>query len=100
MTFLPALLLAAMPALAAASASTAYLTPAFHKGVQFDNVFSRTIAYRAAGFDENVRRVSGGDETSCFNGKCTRTPTPADRSGTGASAARCVRTTPSRAHAR
>lgn len=35
------------------------LTPVFHPGERYANVFSRTIAVRAAGFEENVRRVSG-----------------------------------------
>ncbi|GAB3790730.1 hypothetical protein [Dyella agri] len=35
------------------------LTPAYRVGVGLGNVFSRTIAVRAPGFDEAVRRVSG-----------------------------------------
>ncbi|HWU75377.1 MAG TPA: hypothetical protein VN043_02645 [Rhodanobacter sp.] len=46
-------------ALAGTTAAAAYLTPSFQPGQRFDNVFSRTIAYHAAGFTENVRRVSG-----------------------------------------
>jgi hypothetical protein len=44
---------AAMPATAPA------LMPAFRVGATLGNVFSRTVATRAAGFDEAVRRVSG-----------------------------------------
>jgi hypothetical protein len=46
-------------ALAAASATAPALTPAFRTGAGFGNVFSRTIAIRAPGFDEAVRRISG-----------------------------------------
>lgn len=62
------ILLATVPAVAGASAPTAHLTPAFHKGEQFGNVFSRTIAYRAAGFDESVRRVSGSASYQVLDG--------------------------------
>ena len=54
-----AIVLAAASTLAIAHAPDAYLTPAFHVGARFDNVFSRTIAYHAAGYDDHVRRVSG-----------------------------------------
>ena len=43
----------------ATTLATTYMAPVFHAGERFDNVFSRTIAYRATGFDENVRRVGG-----------------------------------------
>jgi hypothetical protein len=46
-------------AVAAAPATAPSLTPAFRAGASFGNVFSRTIAIRAPGFDEAVRRVSG-----------------------------------------
>ncbi|MFC5436033.1 hypothetical protein ACFPME_05650 [Rhodanobacter umsongensis] len=58
-TLLAALAGASTPANAAMPAATAYLAPAFHAGDRFDNVFSRTIAYRASGYDESVRRISG-----------------------------------------
>ena len=60
--FLPALLaLLPLPVTAgvAPSATAAALTPALHAGDRFGNVFSRTIAIRAPGFDDAVRRVSG-----------------------------------------
>jgi hypothetical protein len=44
---------------AAAEPSADYLQPSFHDGERFDNVSARTVAIRAEGFDENVRRVSG-----------------------------------------
>ncbi|HKR76134.1 MAG TPA: hypothetical protein VJR95_05675 [Rhodanobacter sp.] len=44
---------------AAAPATAPALTPDFRTGASFGNVFSRTIAIRAPGFDEAVRRVSG-----------------------------------------
>lgn len=50
---------AAPQARAAAESTAAYLVPVFHDGDRFDNVFSRTVALRPDGFDENVRRVSG-----------------------------------------
>ncbi|MBD8881723.1 hypothetical protein IHE49_14650 [Rhodanobacter sp. 7MK24] len=50
-----------LPGLAAAAASTTApaLTPAFRPGASFGNVFSRTVAVQAPGFDEAVHRVSG-----------------------------------------
>jgi len=56
-SLLAALLLPA--AAAAAPATAAALTPVYRAGASFGNVFSRTIAIRAPGFDEAVRRVSG-----------------------------------------
>jgi hypothetical protein len=52
-TLLAALSLPAAPATAPA------LTPAFRAGASLGNVFSRTIAIHAPGFDDAVRRVSG-----------------------------------------
>ena len=58
--FLPAVLVAlSLSGAAGARAATppagaAALTPAFHPGAAFGNVFSRTIAIRAPGFDELV----------------------------------------------
>jgi hypothetical protein len=72
MKSLLAMLLTAMPAIAIAGASAGYLTPGFHKGEQFSNVFSRTIAYRATGFDENVRRVSGSASYRVLDGSATQ----------------------------
>lgn len=46
-------------AAAAASASAPALTPAFRTGASFGNVFSRTVAIQAPGFDEAVHRISG-----------------------------------------
>ncbi|MBD8898797.1 hypothetical protein [Rhodanobacter sp. DHG33] len=46
-------------AAAAASATAPALTPAFHTGASFGNVFSRTVAVQAPGFDEAVHRISG-----------------------------------------
>jgi hypothetical protein len=43
----------------AAESAAAYLTPAFHDGARYANVFSRAIAFDAVGFDGSVRRVSG-----------------------------------------
>ncbi|MCX7513387.1 hypothetical protein [Frateuria sp. STR12] len=61
--FLPALLallsLSATGGGATPSATAAALTPALHAGAVFGNVFSRTIALQAPGFDDAVRRVSG-----------------------------------------
>jgi hypothetical protein len=61
--FLPALLaLLSLPATSGAAtppATAAALTPALHAGDVFGNVFSRTIALQATGFDAAVRRVSG-----------------------------------------
>jgi hypothetical protein len=60
--FLAALLaLLSLPASAgtAPSVTAAALTPALHAGDRFGNVFSRTIAIQAPGFDDAVRRVSG-----------------------------------------
>ena len=58
LSFLLAALL--LPAAAVAAPATApALTPVFRTGASFGNVFSRTIAIRAPGFDEAVRRVSG-----------------------------------------
>ena len=61
--FLPALLaLLSLPATGGAatpSASATALSPALHAGDVFGNVFSRTIALQAPGFDDAVRRVSG-----------------------------------------
>jgi len=51
-------LLAAL-ALPAAPATAPALTPAFQAGASLGNVFSRTIAIHAPGFDDAVRRVSG-----------------------------------------
>jgi hypothetical protein len=59
---LPALLaLLSLPATSGASpvATAAALTPVLHAGEVFGNVFSRTIALQASGFDDGVRRVSG-----------------------------------------
>lgn len=52
-TLLAALSLPAAPATAPA------LTPGFHVGARLGNVFSRTIAIHAPGFDDVVHRVSG-----------------------------------------
>lgn len=41
------------------STTAAALTPSLHAGDVFGNVFSRTIALQAPGFDDAVRRVSG-----------------------------------------
>lgn len=60
--FLPALLaLLSLPAAGTATpaATAAALTPSLHAGDVFGNVFSRTIALQAPGFDDAVRRVSG-----------------------------------------
>jgi hypothetical protein len=59
--FLPALLaLLSLPATGTApKATAAALTPVLHAGDAFGNVFSRTIALQAPGFDEAVHRVSG-----------------------------------------
>lgn len=60
--FLPALLaLLSLPATGGArpSATAAALTPSLHAGDSFGNVFSRTVALQAPGFDDAVRRVSG-----------------------------------------
>lgn len=60
--FLPALLaLLSLPAAGTATpaATAAALTPSLHAGDVFGNVFSRTIALQASGFDDAVRRVSG-----------------------------------------
>lgn len=57
---------------AATPASAAYLAPAFHAGERFDNVFSRTIAYRAGGFEESVRRVSGSASYRVLDGSATQ----------------------------
>lgn len=60
--FLPALLaLLSLPATSGAAAprAAAALTPALHAGDVFGNVFSRTVALQAPGFDDAVRRVSG-----------------------------------------
>jgi hypothetical protein len=61
--FLPALLaLLSLPVACGAStpsATAAALTPALHAGEIFGNVFSRTIALQAPGFEDAVRRVSG-----------------------------------------
>lgn len=57
---------------AGATSHTACLAPEFHAGDRFDNVFSRTIAYRAAGFDENVRRVSGSASYTVLEGSTTQ----------------------------
>ncbi|HEX8777252.1 MAG TPA: hypothetical protein VF738_03975 [Rhodanobacter sp.] len=58
LSFLPAALWLFASA-GAAPATAPALTPAFRAGASFGNVFSRTIALRAPGFDEAVRRVSG-----------------------------------------
>jgi hypothetical protein len=42
--------------------SSAYLEPHTQRGQKFSNVFSRTIAFRADGFDDVVKRVSGTAE--------------------------------------
>lgn len=42
-----------------AESAAAYLTPVFRDGALYANVFSRAIAFDAAGFDGSVRRVSG-----------------------------------------
>lgn len=42
-----------------AESAAAYLTPAFRDGALYADVFSRAIAFDAAGFDGSVRRVSG-----------------------------------------
>lgn len=60
-------------ALAAASATAPALTPAFRTGAGFGNVFSRTIAIRAPGFDEAVHRVSG---TATYRVVDAALPTP------------------------
>lgn len=61
--FLPALLaMLSLPAIggtATPAATAAALTPSLHAGSVFGNVFSRTIALQASGFDDTVRRVSG-----------------------------------------
>jgi hypothetical protein len=60
--FLPALLAAlALPGAAHAGAPTtaSALTPVFRAGQSFGNVFSRTVALQASGFDDTVHRVSG-----------------------------------------
>ncbi|MDO1529667.1 hypothetical protein QMK61_12575 [Fulvimonas sp. R45] len=44
---------------AAAPATAPALTPAFRVGATLGNVFSRTIAVHAPGFDDAVRRISG-----------------------------------------
>lgn len=50
----------ALPAAAAVSPTAApALTPAYRVGTSLSNVFSRTIAIRAPGFDELVHRISG-----------------------------------------
>ncbi|MEP6897946.1 MAG: hypothetical protein ABI870_05395 [Rhodanobacter sp.] len=52
--------LCVMPVCASETGAGAnFLTPVFHAGARFDNVFSRTISIRANGFDEAVHRVSG-----------------------------------------
>jgi hypothetical protein len=71
-TLLAALAGASTPAGAAAPSASAYLAPAFHAGDRFDNVFSRTIAYRASGYDESVRRVSGSASYTVLDGSATQ----------------------------
>lgn len=56
----------------ATTPATTYLAPVFHAGERFDNVFSRTIAYRATDFDENVRRVSGTASYRVLEGASAR----------------------------
>jgi hypothetical protein len=63
--------LAGASTLAGATQPT-HLAPVFHAGERFDNVFSRTIAYHAAGFDENVRRVSGSASYTVLDGSATQ----------------------------
>lgn len=72
MTMLAALAGTSTLASAATPASAAYLAPAFHAGDRFDNVFSRTIAYQATGFDESVRRVSGSASYTVLDGSATQ----------------------------
>lgn len=50
-----------LPGMAAAAVSTTApaLTLAFRTGASFGNVFSRTVAVQAPGFDEAVHRISG-----------------------------------------
>jgi hypothetical protein len=44
------------------------LTPVFHAGERYANVFSRTIDVRAEGFGEDVRRTSGSAEYRVIEG--------------------------------
>lgn len=61
----PTLLLACAAMFAAAGlhattpGSADELTPSFHAGDRFDNVFSRAMSIRANGFDDTVWRISG-----------------------------------------
>jgi hypothetical protein len=63
-----AVLAGASTVASAATPTAAYLAPAFHAGDRFDNVFSRTTAYRASGYDESVRRVSGSASYTVLDG--------------------------------
>lgn len=72
MTLLAALAGSSSLASAARPTSAAYLAPAFHAGDRFDNVFSRTIAYHAAGYDESVQRVSGSASYTVLDGSTTQ----------------------------
>jgi hypothetical protein len=64
-TLLALLFLPASGAAAAPPATAPALTLALRAGATFGNVFSRTIALHASGFDDAVRRVSGPPPTRC-----------------------------------
>lgn len=68
-----ALATASLPAVAGdRQPHAAALTPVFHPGERYANVFSRTIAVRADGFEDNVRRVSGSAAYRVLDGEAAR----------------------------
>ena len=67
-----ALAMASLAAVATRVTGTAALTPQFRAGERYANVFSRTVAVRADGFEENVRRVSGSAEYRVLEGSPSR----------------------------
>jgi hypothetical protein len=69
-TMLVALVLA-MPC-ANATTPAAALTPVFHAGDRYADVFSRTIDLHADGFSDNVRRVSGTADYRVLAGSSAR----------------------------
>jgi hypothetical protein len=71
-TLLAAMAGASTLASAATPAAAAYLAPVFHAGDRLDNVFSRTIAYRASGYDDSVRRISGSASYTVLDGAATQ----------------------------
>lgn len=65
-------LLFALAALPAVAATPNPSTPAFRAGERYANVFSRTIAFHADGFEDSVRRVSGDAEYHVLDASASR----------------------------